>query len=291
MAKTEYRIGGGAWTTYTAPLPVTSSGTVEYRSTDVRGNVEPARTQELRVDAAAPVSTATLDPAAGPYTGPVTVRLAATDAGSGVSRIEYSLDDGATWVTYATAPVIAAVGAHSVRHRAVDVAGNVETARSVSFTIAAPTATPTVTPTVTATPTVEATPTATATPDTRTPLPAPSATPTPTPQPGPVVSTAVRPRVKAAGKAVKVTLSCPAGATCSGTVALQVTVKRKAVSVGKATFSLTGGQSRTLTVKLNAAGAKRLRGGAQRVTVVTAAKAADGKAKTYRSTVTLKRAR
>ena len=63
VATTEYRIGGGAWTTYTAPFTVAASAVIDYRSTDVRGNVEPAKTQEVRIDAAAPVSTATLDPA------------------------------------------------------------------------------------------------------------------------------------------------------------------------------------------------------------------------------------
>ena len=157
IASTEYRIGGGAWTTYTAPFTVAASAVIDYRSTDVRGNVEPAKTQELRIDAVAPVSTATLDPAS-PSTTPVTVRLAATDAGSGVGRIEYTLDGGGTWSTYAAAspPVISAVGSHTVGYRAVDVAGNVETARNVTVTIgtATPTPTPTATPTTpTATPT------------------------------------------------------------------------------------------------------------------------------------------
>ena len=159
IASTEYRIGGGAWTTYTAPFTVAASAVIDYRSTDVRGNVEPAKTQELRIDAVAPVSTATLDPAS-PSTTPVTVRLAATDAGSGVGRIEYTLDGGGTWSTYAAAspPVISAVGSHTVGYRAVDVAGNVETARNVTFTIgtATPTPTPTATPTATPTDSVDA---------------------------------------------------------------------------------------------------------------------------------------
>jgi hypothetical protein len=130
VAKTEYRIGDGAWTTYTAPF--TAAAPVEYRSTDVRGNVEPTRAITVRVDGVAPVSTATLDPANG------TLRFAATDAGSGVARIEYNV--GGTWLPYASSapPVFASPGAYSVLHRAVDVAGNVEDERTIAFTIGEP---------------------------------------------------------------------------------------------------------------------------------------------------------
>ncbi len=43
--RSEYRVDGGAWTPYAAPFPVTAPGphTVEFRSTDKRGNVESAR--------------------------------------------------------------------------------------------------------------------------------------------------------------------------------------------------------------------------------------------------------
>ena len=74
VASTEYRIGGGAWTPYTAPFTVAASAVIDYRSTDVRGNVEPAETHEVRIDAVAPVSTATLD------------RDARFDAGHGAAR-------------------------------------------------------------------------------------------------------------------------------------------------------------------------------------------------------------
>ncbi len=131
VASTQYRIGDGAWTAYTAPFTVAETATVEYRSIDVRGNVEPTRTREVRIDSTAPVSTATVS-----GSGPVTVRLAATDAGSGVSRIEFNVN-GEGWIPYASAtpPVITAAGAHVVEYRAVDVAGNVEATRRAEFTI------------------------------------------------------------------------------------------------------------------------------------------------------------
>ena len=129
VARTEYRLGDGPWTAYSTPLTLEQSATVEYRSTDVRGNVEPTQAVDVRIDTLAPVSTAELD-----GTGPVTLRLTATDAGSGVARLEFSTDG--TWRTYAAPLVVSAPGTHTVRYRAVDVAGNVEGERSVTFTIA-----------------------------------------------------------------------------------------------------------------------------------------------------------
>lgn len=139
VAALEHRVGDGPWTTYTAPFTVAATASVDYRSTDVRGNVEPTKALDVRIDTTAPVSTATRE-----GTGPVTVRLEATDAGSGVSRIEY--DASGTWTPYAAGspPVFTAPGAYTVRYRAIDVAGNVEAERSLEFTVG--TATPTPTP-------------------------------------------------------------------------------------------------------------------------------------------------
>ena len=52
----EYRLDGGAWTTYSAPVAVSAAGehTVEYRATDVAGNVSAVRSVSFKVDAAAP---------------------------------------------------------------------------------------------------------------------------------------------------------------------------------------------------------------------------------------------
>jgi plastocyanin len=71
--------------------PVTVSGdgahTVEFRSTDVAGNVEETKTVEFTIggggDTTAPVTTSTLNPASpgagGTYDGPVNIELSATD--------------------------------------------------------------------------------------------------------------------------------------------------------------------------------------------------------------------
>ena len=93
------------------------------------------------------------DPAAGdePDRGPVTLTLAATDSVSGVAGSEYQVNAASpfgalklssaalAWVAYdpANKPVFTAPGVYWVDYRSTDAAGNVEAAKSVSFTIAA----------------------------------------------------------------------------------------------------------------------------------------------------------
>ncbi|MBB4904399.1 OmpL47-type beta-barrel domain-containing protein [Actinophytocola algeriensis] len=90
-------------------------------------------------DTTAPTVTATItgtQDTNGNYVDQATINLAATDntGGSGVASTEYKLDSGA-WTPY-TAPVaVSAVGAHTVAYRATDVAGNVSTEGSKTFTV------------------------------------------------------------------------------------------------------------------------------------------------------------
>ncbi|MET0684927.1 MAG: PKD domain-containing protein, partial [Solirubrobacteraceae bacterium] len=141
-ATTEYRIGSGAFQAYTAPFTIDDDGThtVEYRSRDAAGNQEAAKSFSVKVDVTPASSSATLAPAApgagGTYDGPVTVTVSGTDAagGSGLGGLEYRVDGGA-WTGYAQPVTVSADGAHTVEHRATDVAGNTGSAGSVSFTI------------------------------------------------------------------------------------------------------------------------------------------------------------
>ena len=88
----------------------------------------------------APVSTATINPAApngsnGWYTSDVTISLNATDNVTGAAMTEYSLNGGTTWQTY-TAPVtVSQDGQHTVSYRSTDNAGNVEAAKTISFNL------------------------------------------------------------------------------------------------------------------------------------------------------------
>ncbi|WP_170179090.1 OmpL47-type beta-barrel domain-containing protein [Solirubrobacter pauli] len=155
--KIEYKVDGGAFATYTAPVAITTAGThtIEFRSTDKAGNVEATKSLTVKVDKVAPTTTASLEPATGPYTGPVTLTLTAADQpnASGVAKTEYMVNTtspfstvaaaklasaAAEWVTYnpASKPQFSAPGSYSVDYRSTDAAGNVETAKTVTFTIA-----------------------------------------------------------------------------------------------------------------------------------------------------------
>ena len=134
VASTEYRIGDGAWTAYAGePVAVTAEGTttVSYRSTDEAGNVEEGRTGTVKLDSAAPVTTASQS-----GTGPVRVTLTAADAVSGVAATEYRIDDGA-WTAYAGPFDVTGAGTHTVGYRSTDDAGNAEADQSVEVTVGA----------------------------------------------------------------------------------------------------------------------------------------------------------
>ncbi|WP_419994684.1 OmpL47-type beta-barrel domain-containing protein [Streptomyces boninensis] len=70
----------------------------------------------------------------GNYVASATVNLAATDAGSGVDRIDYAVDGG-EYAAYEAPVVVNTVGDHTVKYRATDKAGNVEAEKSVAFKV------------------------------------------------------------------------------------------------------------------------------------------------------------
>ncbi|WP_338702413.1 family 16 glycoside hydrolase [Streptomyces sp. Q6] len=73
----------------------------------------------------------------GAFIGSAAVTLAATDAGSGVDRIEYALDGGG-YTPYTTPVVVDQVGAHTLTYKATDKAGNTAAEKSLAFTVVAP---------------------------------------------------------------------------------------------------------------------------------------------------------
>ncbi|MFE7132192.1 OmpL47-type beta-barrel domain-containing protein [Streptomyces sp. NPDC057638] len=74
----------------------------------------------------------------GAYVGQATVTLTATDDGSGVDRIEFATGPGAPWQPYTTPVVVSTVGAHALRYRATDRAGNTAAEKTASFRVAPP---------------------------------------------------------------------------------------------------------------------------------------------------------
>ncbi|MDG4786074.1 DUF1080 domain-containing protein [Micromonospora sp. WMMD1102] len=142
----EYSLDGQAYAAYTAPVTVNTVGehTVAYRATDKAGNTSAPQSVTFRVverpgDTTAPTAAATVAgnrDGDGAYVGAATVTVTATDAGSGVELVEFSLD-GQPYAEY-TAPVtVNQPGAHTVTYRATDAAGNTSTPGSVSFTVTA----------------------------------------------------------------------------------------------------------------------------------------------------------
>jgi plastocyanin len=143
----EYALGDGAWQPYTAPVMVHEVGahTVRYRATDKAGNVAAEKTVQFTVvaapqpDTTPPVTGVTVEGtknSSGAYVGNAKVTVTATDEhhGSGVDRIEYSIDGG-PYLAYTAPVVVDRAGTHTLGYRATDKAGNTSAARTVTFTV------------------------------------------------------------------------------------------------------------------------------------------------------------
>jgi hypothetical protein len=118
---------------------------VTYRAFDKAGNVSQDQTVTVEVveppgdDTTPPEASASVDGEqneAGAYLGMATVTLTATDAGSGVNRIEYALNGGA-FTEYTDPVMLHGAGDYTVGYRATDNAGNSSEVGTVSFTIVA----------------------------------------------------------------------------------------------------------------------------------------------------------
>jgi large repetitive protein len=142
------QIISGSWNTV-APKTITftpssafssDTFTVAIQATDLVGNVAQRQVVFTNHDIGAPVTTATLagtKDSSGWYSTPVTVTLTANDGadGSGINKIEYSLDNGATWQTFSTPFVISQDGKTTVKFHATDNANNIETINSQEIKI------------------------------------------------------------------------------------------------------------------------------------------------------------
>jgi len=141
VASTHYTTDGSAPTlsspAYTGSIPMTSSGTIQYRSWDNAGNIEPVHSQTLSIqqsaDTTPPVTTISCNGSAcqsTPYYQPVTVTLTATDnepGGWGVAATYYTTDGSTPTTSSAvyTGPFTLKAPA-TVRFFSTDLAGNVE---------------------------------------------------------------------------------------------------------------------------------------------------------------------
>ncbi|WP_307624287.1 OmpL47-type beta-barrel domain-containing protein [Streptomyces sp. V3I7] len=145
----EYAIGEtGTWQPYTTPVVIDQVGdhTIRYRATDKAGNTAAEKSVTFTVvalpsnDTTAPDTSATVSgerDADGAYLDMATVTVSASDTGSGVNSIEYAVDSGG-WQPYTAPVMVHQAGAHTVRYRATDKAGNTAAEKSVTFTVVAP---------------------------------------------------------------------------------------------------------------------------------------------------------
>jgi plastocyanin len=145
VATVEYAVDDAAFGPYTAPIVLNRPGMhmVHYRATDKAGNVSAEGLAHVTVvarpveDTTAPTvssSVAGERDESGRYLDAATVTVTATDTQSGVKTVEYSVD-GQAFVTYTAAVVVSSVGAHTVRYRAGDVAGNTSAEGTTTFTV------------------------------------------------------------------------------------------------------------------------------------------------------------
>ncbi len=118
-------VSGGRFT-------VTLDDTSIPKLTELSGTVLTSAPDEV-----APETNAALSPAAnaaGWHAGNVTVTLAASDEGTGVTSTEFQLD-GSGWQAYSTPVVVGGEGTHTLAYRSTDGAENVESQRSLTFRI------------------------------------------------------------------------------------------------------------------------------------------------------------
>ncbi|MEV4570490.1 chitobiase/beta-hexosaminidase C-terminal domain-containing protein [Nonomuraea sp. NPDC049419] len=143
----EYALDGGEFAAYTAPVSVDQPGehTVTFRATDKAGNTSEVGSVTFTVAALQGEDTTPPEVTGevtgdkneeGQYVGAATVTLTASDAGSGVDTVEYSLD-GQPFAAYTEPLPVDQPGEHTVSYRATDKAGNTSEVGSVTFTVAA----------------------------------------------------------------------------------------------------------------------------------------------------------
>ncbi|PXY27348.1 OmpL47-type beta-barrel domain-containing protein [Prauserella muralis] len=142
-----YALDDGSYGPYTSPVEVTEPGehTLRFRATDNAGNTSEIKSVSFTVveadqgDKEPPqVSVQLVGPqdAHWNYVGMATVSLSATDAGSGVRFVRYSLDGG-SYTAYNEPVVITAPGKHTVLYHAVDHEGNRSEDGKLTFNLVA----------------------------------------------------------------------------------------------------------------------------------------------------------
>ena len=119
--------------TYSSPFTVSTNCTVMYVYTDGT-NINSAGTLTIdNIDKTAPTNTA---PTATATVSSITITNKQTDAGSGIAKIEYSSNNGATWQSNSTFTKLKPKTTYTIKTRVTDKAGNATVSQSA--TVATP---------------------------------------------------------------------------------------------------------------------------------------------------------
>jgi len=140
---TEYRVDDEAlWTKYLTPFSLSSlsdgAHTVHYRSVDKAANIEDVKTLEVTLDKTASASSMVIG--APQYQavigGSTPITIIALDSGSGVSAIEYAVDEG-LYSPYVGAFTLASLadGPYTIKYRSADNVLNIEPEHSMTVTL------------------------------------------------------------------------------------------------------------------------------------------------------------
>jgi hypothetical protein len=138
VASTFYRIDDGSWQTYSGSFLMSTEGAsnLSFYSVDNAGNTEQPDTVTIYIDTQAPTTTVTLNGTLGLngwYGGNfVRVELWPYDSADFVDVTRYKVDNG-TWMTYYDGFYVVEDGTHIIDYYSSDLAGNVETQKSISF--------------------------------------------------------------------------------------------------------------------------------------------------------------
>lgn len=148
VASIEYRFAGSEeWIIYTNPVLLNTSGnhSLQFRAIDKVGNIYESDLLALWLDLESPISSAAIQGEASPdgtYAPGATVEISALDPaladgepGSGLVKIELSLDSQNNWITYTEPIILTETGLHTIYYRSVDLVGNVEDTHMIEIEI------------------------------------------------------------------------------------------------------------------------------------------------------------